>query len=121
MKYVSEIVSITNSAKSYLIKAMNNNGKNNVMLAIDSGGCNGFQYSWDFVDTLPEGDDVTCLGHTTRGSNDKIDLNLVIDKSSELFLLGSEIDYISDLGGSYLKINNPMAKSQCGCGTSFSA
>jgi len=121
MKYDSDIVTITNSAKTYLINAMKNNGKSNVMLTIDSGGCNGFTYNWEFTDDITDGNDVTCLGHTEKKINERIDLNLIIDKTSEMFLFGSEIDYISDLGGSYLKINNPMAKSQCGCGTSFSA
>ena len=122
MKYDSDIVTITNSAKTYLTNAMKNHGKDNVMLAIDSGGCNGFTYNWEFTDDVPDGDDITCLGHTEHQSpRRKTDLNLIIDKASEMFLFGSEIDFISDLGGSYLKINNPMAKSQCGCGTSFSA
>ena len=29
------------------------------------------------------------------------------------------IDYIKELGGSYLKVINPNAVAQCGCGTSF--
>jgi len=36
------------------------------------------------------------------------------------FLAGSEIDYVDDLIGASFKINNPNAKSSCGCGTSFS-
>ena len=97
MKYDSDIVTITNSAKTYLTNAMKNHGKDNVMLAIDSGGCNGFTYNWEFTDDVPDGDDITCLGHTERQSpRRKTDLNLIIDKASEMFLFGSEIDFNSN-------------------------
>ena len=39
---------------------------------------------------------------------------------SELYVMGSEIDYVEELGGSYLTISNPMQTSSCGCGASFS-
>jgi len=38
-----------------------------------------------------------------------------------MFMFGSVVDYVNELGGAYLKVVNPMAQSQCGCGTSFSA
>ena len=119
--YENPVVSITNSAKTYLTNAMKNHGKNNVLLAVESGGCNGFQYNWDFIDDPDLTDPSSVLGHTEKKIGEIVDLKLFIDKASEMFLFGSEVDYISDLGGSYLKINNPMAQSQCGCGTSFSA
>jgi iron-sulfur cluster insertion protein len=36
-----------------------------------------------------------------------------------MYVLGSEIDYVTELGGSFLKISNPQQKSSCGCGSSF--
>ena len=36
-----------------------------------------------------------------------------------MYVIGSEIDYITELGGSYLAVVNPTAKSSCGCGESF--
>ena len=37
---------------------------------------------------------------------------------AEMFLIGSEIDYVTELGGSFLKVVNPVATSSCGCGRS---
>ena len=31
----------------------------------------------------------------------------------------NKIDYVKELGGSYLKVINPNAKASCGCGESF--
>jgi iron-sulfur cluster assembly accessory protein len=43
----------------------------------------------------------------------------VVDPMAEMFVLGSTIDYVTELGGSFLKIINPTASSSCGCGESF--
>ena len=45
--------------------------------------------------------------------------NLVIDDMAEMFVIGCTIDYVSELGGSYLKVINPNATASCGCGESF--
>ena len=37
-----------------------------------------------------------------------------------MYILGTQIDFIDDIAGSYLKIVNPNATSECGCGESFS-
>jgi len=77
-------------------------GQPNVYLSVKGGGCSGFQYIWDTTDKSP-----------TIG-------NLVVDEMAEMFVLGCTIDYVTELGGSYLKIINPNATAQCGCGESFS-
>ena len=45
---------------------------------------------------------------------------VLIDIMSQLYLAGSEIDFVEDVIGSSFQIHNPNAKSECGCGTSFS-
>ena len=48
-----------------------------------------------------------------------IDDLLVLDNMAEMFVFGCTVDYIKELGGSYLKVINPNAKASCGCGESF--
>ena len=48
-----------------------------------------------------------------------IDDILVVDKIAEMFVLGCTVDYVKEFGGSYLKVVNPNATAQCGCGESF--
>jgi len=36
-----------------------------------------------------------------------------------LYVIGSELDWVEDLTGSYFRVKNPNASSSCGCGTSF--
>jgi len=77
-------------------------GQPNVSLTVKGGGCSGFQYVWGTTNETPTID------------------NLVVDPMAEMFVLGCTIDYVTELGGSYLKIINPNATAQCGCGESFS-
>ena len=77
-------------------------GQPNVSLSVKGGGCSGFQYVWD-----------------TTAENPTIE-NLVIDPMAEMFVMGCTIDYVNELGGSYLKVINPNATASCGCGESFS-
>jgi len=79
-------------------------------VAVEGGGCSGFQYKFDFADT-PNEDDLVIERDGAR---------VVIDDMSLEFLGGSEIDYTNELIGSAFKIHNPNATAGCGCGTSFS-
>jgi len=44
----------------------------------------------------------------------------LVDERCEMFILGTKIDYKSEIFGSYFTYENPNAHSSCGCGTSFS-
>jgi len=79
-------------------------------VSVEGGGCSGFQYKFDVERECA--DDDLVLGRD--------DAKILIDPVSVGFLAGSEIDYVDDLIGAAFKINNPNAKSSCGCGTSFS-
>lgn len=79
-------------------------------VSVEGGGCSGFQYKFDVERDKAEDDLVIARNDAT----------VLIDPVSVGFLAGSEIDYVDDLIGASFKINNPNAKSSCGCGTSFS-
>ena len=79
-------------------------------VAVNGGGCSGFQYAFDFAETPNEDDLILELDGA----------KILIDEISQEFLKDSEIDYVQELIGSAFKIHNPNAKASCGCGTSFS-
>ena len=68
---------------------------------VTGGGCSGFQYLWDTTDKKPTVE------------------NLWIDPIAEMYVIGCTIDYVTELGGSFLKVSNPNATASCGCGESF--
>ena len=51
--------------------------------------------------------------------SDPIENILLLDPMAEMYVTGSEIDYVEELGASFLKLVNPTATSHCGCGESF--
>jgi len=73
-------------------------------LAVKGGGCSGFQYEWTFTDE-PDGPVIEDI--------------LSLDPMAEMFVFGCTVDYINELGGSYLTVKNPNATASCGCGESF--
>jgi len=79
-------------------------------VAVDAGGCSGFQYRFDLVESSGE-DDMTV---------ERDGAAAVVDVISMALLKGSEIDFIDELAGAEFRIRNPNAKTSCGCGVSFS-
>nr|WP_202436340.1 MULTISPECIES: iron-sulfur cluster insertion protein ErpA [Vibrio] len=77
---------------------------------ITGGGCSGFQYGFTFDESVNEGDMTI----------EKEGVTLVVDPMSLQYLIGGEVDYTEGLEGSRFFVNNPNAKTTCGCGASFS-
>ncbi|MFT8258161.1 MAG: iron-sulfur cluster insertion protein ErpA [Candidatus Symbiodolus clandestinus] len=86
-----------------------NNPTLNLRVYITGGGCSGFQYGFTFDEKVQAGDILI----TTDGAN------LVIDPMSFQYLQGAVVDYREGLEGSSFVVNNPNAKTTCGCGSSF--
>lgn len=79
-------------------------------VAVDGGGCSGFQYRFDLVESDEPGD----LRVERDGAA------ALVDDVSLAFLKGSVIDFVDELAGAEFKVRNPNARSSCGCGVSFS-
>lgn len=78
-------------------------------VAVEGGGCSGFQYEIDL-------DDVKDSDLVLEGAGEKV----VIDDVSLPFLAGATINFSEELIGARFVIDNPNATASCGCGTSFS-
>ncbi len=94
--------------KALIKEEKNDNLKLRVM--IEGGGCSGFQYGFKFDEDINEDD-------TVVENNGTI---MLVDATSLQYLNGAEVDYLEGLEGARFVINNPNAKSTCGCGSSFS-
>jgi len=94
------------------IKALSQSEGRPVMLrvAVEGGGCSGFQYQFDLVDSANDDD----LRVERDGAA------ALVDEMSLVLLKGSEIDFVDELAGAEFRVRNPNAKSSCGCGVSFS-
>ena len=79
-------------------------------ISVLSGGCYGFQYKFDFDETLNE-DDYEFIYK---------DIRIVVDTTSYDLLENVTLDYVQDLIGAAFTLRNPNSESSCGCGNSFS-
>jgi iron-sulfur cluster assembly accessory protein len=106
-----ESIVLADSAARRLEKLAEAEGRP-VMLrvAVEGGGCSGFQYRLDLVETA-EPDDL----RVEAGGQAAL-----VDPVSVPFLKGSEIAFVDELAGAQFVIRNPNAATSCGCGVSFS-
>lgn len=78
-------------------------------LAVEGGGCSGFQYRFDLAPSAEPDDSVS----ETEG------VMLVVDPVSLDLVGGSTVDFVESLGGAAFRVENPNAAAGCGCGSSF--
>ena len=108
------MVTVTESAASKIRALMAEEPEGDVSvlrIAIQGGGCSGFQYALGF-DRGPQDGDNEIESNGVR---------VVIDPFSAPYLTGSEIDFVEALMGAGFAINNPNVQAACGCGSSFQA
>lgn len=80
-------------------------------VGVKGGGCSGFSYVLDLVESSSENDEIM-ESHGIR---------VVSDRRSYLYLNGTEIDFKNEVMGRGFVFKNPNATHTCGCGSSFSA
>ena len=108
------MIKVAESAKSKVASLMQEEGFNPteafVRVGVKSGGCSGLSYDLYF--------------DTEKAADDKIfednEVQIVVDKKSLLYLIGTTLEYSGGLNGKGFVFNNPNAQRTCGCGESFS-
>lgn len=109
---VSTVLDFSDAA-ARKVKALTEDESNpnlKLRVSVYGGGCSGFQYTFSLDEEVKEND------KTVKNQG----VTLVIDPMSYQYLAGSEVDFSEGLEGSMFVVNNPNAKSTCGCGSSFS-
>ena len=105
---------LSNSAINQFKKILLDEEKNSfVRLLVDSGGCSGFSYKFSVDKSIDEANDIIILEERNKNI-------FVTDKISFNYLKNSSVDWVESLTNSQFTISNPIAKSSCGCGSSFS-
>lgn len=105
------MIAVTEKAKQKvgeMLVAENKTG-HGLRVAVKGGGCSGFQYDLKFVESPGPTDQVVDCGS----------FKVFVDPISAQYLDGSQLDFLDGLNGTGFKIQNPAAKTTCGCGQSF--
>jgi len=106
------LVALTESAASKItdLMAEEPDGEAAVLrIAVQGGGCSGFQYALGF-DRGPQEGDIELESYSVP---------VVVDPFSAPYLRGANVDFLNTIAESGFKIDNPNAVSSCGCGHSF--
>jgi iron-sulfur cluster assembly protein len=106
----TDIISLTPAAAAKIRSLMEQEADVSVLrVAIEGGGCSGFQYGLGFDRAAADGDhEFECEG-----------VAVVVDPFSAPYLRGATVDYLETIQESGFKIDNPNAVASCGCGHSF--
>ena len=107
-----QIIELSKSACSRLSCIAKDADVTSILFSIKGGGCNGFSYVFE-----PTNDKPNKLDEVINRPG----YQLVVCSSSLMHILGTKVDWKKDIMGETFHFDNPMAASQCGCGTSFSS
>lgn len=80
-----------------------------IRIGVKERGCSGFSYDIGYADDERDGD----LMVEADG------VKVFINNDAQLYILGTELDYVQEDLFAGFKFNNPNAKGECGCGESF--
>ncbi len=108
-----EVIYFTETAQEHFKQITVSANALGVRLSLTGGGCAGFSYKWDLVRT-PSEIDSSDYSKAFEG------WTFWLDKTSELYLIGSTVDKKVDIAGSVIDIQSPLASSSCGFGESIS-
>ena len=78
-------------------------------ISVNGGGCSGFQYEFA----------IAADRNTDDLAIERDGATVLIDPISLVYMAGATVDFVDDLIGQSFKVQNPLAKASCGCGTSF--
>ena len=106
------MIKVTDNAKSKALQLMQEDGKSGyfIRVGVKGGGCSGLMYELDFDNDINDSDK----------SFEDNGIQVVVDKKSFLYLVGTTLDFSGGLNGKGFVFSNPNADRTCGCGESFS-
>ncbi len=104
------VISVTDAACAHIHQLYVNNPHQLLKLGVNNKGCSGHSYTYDWIapDQVQKSDEQVSVG----------DHHIILDGKSVFKLLGSTLDYHTDMFGSKFVWHNPAVKNTCGCGES---
>lgn len=107
---MEEVITCTPNALFFLKNSVEHEKCLGIKISIVPGGCSGMTYEVNFVKEINNSDLVT----------EQDGLKIFVEPKAVLFVSGMVLDYVTTPMGGSLVFQNPNARSQCGCGKSFS-
>jgi iron-sulfur cluster assembly protein len=111
MRTIVKPITLTEAAAEHVraILAKRDKPAIGLRIGVKTRGCSGLSYAVDYADEKGPADAVV----EDRG------VTILIDPRAQMFIFGTEIDWVEDKWQSGFVFRNPNEKGRCGCGESF--
>jgi iron-sulfur cluster assembly protein len=105
------IISISDAAVARINELLAKRGKPSagIKVGVKTRGCSGLSYSIEYADEVSKFDEVV----------EKDGVRVLIDPKAVMFIIGTEMDFVTEQLKSGFVFRNPNEKGRCGCGESF--
>ena len=105
-----KVVTLTDEAAARMAEIMANADENyiGVKIGVKNGGCAGMEYTMNYATEAGPLDE----------SVEENGIKILIDPKAILFLIGTEIDFVTEKLSQRFVFNNPNQTDACGCGES---
>ena len=104
-------MNICSKSINHLKMLLKHTGDKYIRFGVSGGGCNGFKYIVTSVSEPPRSKDI--LFHRDY-------VPIIVCGKSLLYLIGTDVNWVTDTLGSRMEFSNPNASATCGCGETFS-
>ncbi len=104
-----QAVTLTPAAVTQIRRLMERDGKSGLRLGVKKGGCAGMEYTLEHAETVNPLDEVV----------EQDGARVMIAPMAQMFLFGTEIDFVNSLLETGFRFNNPNVTEACGCGESI--
>ena len=105
------MISLTDTAKNKVQKLVELKGYAGIRLAVKTTGCSGLAYVLEYVKQY-EADDST-INYAQN------DFCVLVDKKHDVYLKGTQVDYVRQGLNEGFDFSNPNERDRCGWGESF--
>ncbi len=105
-----KVVTLTDAAAARMTEIMASAEEKfiGVRIGVKNGGCAGMEYTMDYATEAKPLEEVV----------EENGIRVLIDPKAILFLIGSEIDFVTEKLSSRFVFRNPNQTDACGCGES---
>ncbi len=107
-RQIPKLVTLTDAAAARVKEILAEKGQGYLRVGVKNGGCAGMEYLMEYVDEIEKFDEVV----------EDNGVKIVVDAKAVLFLLGSVVDYETEVLHSKFVFKNPNQTDACGCGES---
>jgi iron-sulfur cluster assembly protein len=105
------MITITDHAQRKIQKLIEIKGYAGIRLAVKTTGCSGLAYVLEYVKEYCADESTINYAHS--------DFCVLVDKKHDVYLKGTQVDYVRQGLNEGFEFTNPNERDRCGCGESF--